>query len=318
MNTSMIKFYDFHPHSDIFFEEIKRGLSTKPMTLPPKLFYDAKGSKLFDDICHTPEYYLTRTENTIFQDHGKDIMKSISEYCQLIELGCGSCHKVRYLLPHFKHVIYMPMDISKQHLLQAVNKLSVDFPKVPIHAVCLDYSDAIKIPYQESDMHNVVFFPGSSISNFEPNEMQTFLKNIVKITQPHGGLLIGVDLIKDHTILNAAYNDSQGVTAQFNLNILERINHELGADFQLQNFQHHAFYNPKFHRIEMHLLSKKQQSVSIGKHRFHFSESESIHTENSYKFTIEGFQKLAMTSGFNNAKVWLDKDNLFSVHYFSF
>ncbi|CAN5298733.1 L-histidine N(alpha)-methyltransferase [soil metagenome] len=318
MKNSQLHFYDYSEHTYNLLEDVLEGLNKKPKELHPKLFYDTKGSELFDKICELPEYYITRVETDIMQNNAKDIAKTIGAECLFLELGSGNCRKVRFLLPHFSKVSYMPMDISKEQLLQSSYSLLHEFPHINIHAVCLDYSRAILIPEQVNNMRRVVYFPGSSISNFEAVDIKRFLKMIAALVQPHGGLVIGVDLKKDIGMLNAAYNDTQGVTAAFNRNILERINKELKANFQVNNFKHQAFYNEAVGRIEMHLISTEEQQVVIEGNILDFQTSESIHTENSYKFYIEEFQQLAYDAGFQTAKLWVDKDKLFSVHYFGF
>lgn len=209
----------------------------------------------------------------------------------------------------------MPMDISKDYLIKIAKDVSNEFTWLDVHASCIDYTDKVKLPYNMDDVHKVAFFPGSSIGNFEPRDAIKFLKNIAEIVKPGGGILIGVDLKKETDILNAAYNDSHGATADFNLNLLTRINRELDADFDLNTFEHTAFYNDDKGRIEMHLKSKEHQTVSVGEHAIDFSENETIHTENSYKYTITEFQELLRSAGFEPLNVWTDDNDLFSVHY---
>lgn len=310
-----IEFYDFHPKPNDFYSEVIEGLQKQNKNIPPKFFYNEQGSKIFDDICDSPEYYPTRTEIEILQNNANEISQYIDSNCLLIEPGSGSSQKVRLLLDTLKPSVYMPMDISKDYLIQTAQDVSSEYSWLDVHAACLDYTDKIKLPYNLDDYHKVAFFPGSSIGNFEPQDAIKFLKNIAEIVKPGGGILIGVDLKKDTNTLNAAYNDSHGATANFNLNLLTRINKELNADFNLNDFEHRAFYNDQKGRIEMHLKSKVNQTVSVGDLNINFSENETIHTENSYKYTIDEFQELLRSAGFEPLRVWTDEENLFSVHY---
>lgn len=314
MNESF-QFYDYHPPAIDMFSEVVEGLSTSPRTLSPKFFYDEQGSHLFDAICETSEYYQTRTEISIIRSNITDIADCIGSDCLLLEPGSGNSRKVRELLPVIEPHAYMPMEISKSHLQMAASQLSNDYPWLNVHAVCTDYTNQIELPYDDKGRKKIAFFPGSTIGNFEPQEAISFLANIAHLVQPGGGLLIGVDLKKPVEILHAAYNDAQGITSAFNLNLLQRINRDLGANFDVEQFQHDAFYNSKLGRIEMHLISQSRQVVSIGEYSTHFEQGENIHTENSYKFTVDEFQQLARQAGFEPQKVWKDPDNLFSVHY---
>ncbi len=310
-----IQFYDFHPTPTDFFGEVLDGLMNEKKFIPPKFFYNEKGSKIFDAICESPEYYPTRTEIEILQNNAAEISKYIDADCLLIEPGSGSSQKVRLLLDTLKPSVYMPMDISKDYLIQIAKDISTEYRWLDVHAACIDYTDKIKLPYNLDDVHKVAFFPGSSIGNFEPDDAVKFLENIAEIVKPGGGILIGVDLKKNSDVLNAAYNDSTGATADFNLNLLTRINEELDADFDLNNFEHTAYYNDAKSRVEMHLKSKKYQTVSVADKNISFLENETIHTENSYKYTLNEFQELLRTAGFEPLRVWTDDNNLFSVHY---
>ena len=229
--------------------------------------------------------------------------------------GSGSSAKVRFLLEDVRPCVYMPMDISKDYLILSARELSAEYPWLDVRAACADFTSAVQLPYSPAGAHRVAFFPGSSIGNFDPSDAVEFLRNIARLVGHQGGLLIGVDLKKSPAILNAAYNDDQGVTAAFNLNLLKRINRELDANFALENFEHHAFYNETAGRIEMHLISTLAQVVSIGTERFAFDEGEGIHTENSYKYTVQEFHDLAANAGLQARGVWLDDDELFSIHY---
>ncbi len=313
--TSEIRFFDQHPQPSNFYEEVLDGLRSEPCVIPPKFFYDETGSQLFDAICHTPEYYTTRTEMAILQDHAQEIAQCLGQGSLLIEPGSGNSEKVRVLLDVLQPHTYMPMDISRDYLIAAAERIVEDFPWLNVCAACLDFTQPIDLPYCPQGVRRVAFFPGSSIGNFEPAQAQTFLSNIVEMVGPGGGLLIGVDLKKPQAILNAAYNDAQGVTAAFNLNLLARINRELDADFELSNFRHHAFYNPEQGRVEMHLLSTHDQDVRVDGHTFHFGTDEGIHTECSYKYDLDEFRTLAGQAGFSPIKAWCDPARLFSVHY---
>jgi dimethylhistidine N-methyltransferase len=232
----------------------------------------------------------------------------------LVELGSGSSRKIRLLLDALRPAAYMPVDISRDFLIQAANELAADFPGVAVHATCADYSSGLELPWCPEELPRAAFFPGSSIGNFEPTQARQLLEHVARALGPGGQLLIGVDLQKDPATLNAAYNDAQGLTAAFNSNLLGRINRELGADFDLEAFHHHAFYNGAEGRVEMHLISARAQWVEVAGAQFQFATGEGIHTENSYKYTVEGFHRLAAAAGFAPVRVWTDEDDLFSVH----
>ena len=311
---SNVTFHDLHPTLDNIKMEVLNGLSSQPKVIPPKFFYDHDGSLLFDRITELPEYYPTRAEIAILGEHGDEMASLLGEECFLLELGSGSSKKIRLLLDALQPVIYMPMDISKKHLLQSSEILGAEYPDLEIHATCVDYSKDFQLPYSPGRKCKAAFFPGSSIGNFEPLQAGKLLQQIARLLGKGGALLIGVDLEKEPKYLHAAYNDAQGVTAAFNLNLLTRINRELKANFQLSHFKHHAFYNEKQGRIEMHLVSGASQEVNIGERTFAFAEGETIHTENSYKYTLKQFHQLATDAGFRVEQVWLDSARLFSVH----
>ncbi len=317
MDLPSLRFSDFHPTPASLKEEVLQGLSRTPKTIAPKFFYDNRGSQLFDAICKLPEYYPTRTEIGILRSHADDIAQRAGPDCLLVELGSGSSQKIRILLEALRPSAYMPLDISRDHLLQAARVLARDYPWLDVHATCIDYSQSWALPDSPAHTKKVAFFPGSSIGNFDPEAARLFLKRLATVVGPHGGLLIGVDLKKDVKTLHAAYNDAQGVTAAFNLNLLDRINRELGANFDLETFRHWAFYNEARGRIEMHLGSLRNQDVSVAGQRFHFERDETIHTENSYKYRVVEFQQLASDAGFCPEDVWTDSARRFSVHYFS-
>lgn len=307
-------FYDLHPTPADMRAEVLAGLALPQKRIAPKFFYDAAGSRLFDAICNLPEYYPTRTEIDILRTHGAAMAARLGREALLIELGSGSSLKIQVLLEALRPAVYMPVDISRAHLLDSAGRLAGDFPGLAVHAVCADYSVPFVLPVEDHEHPRVAFFPGSSVGNFEPADAERFLRRVGALLGPGGRLLIGVDLRKDLALLEAAYNDAAGVTAAFNLNLLTRFNRELGADFDLAGFRHQAFYNQTEGRIEMHLLSSRPQQVQIGDARFAFREGESIHTECSYKYSIPGFHALARRAGFLPEAVWTDPVPLFSVH----
>lgn len=308
------EFHDFEPEQEDFLSAVLSGLSASQKTLPSKFFYDEKGSKLFDQICELDEYYPTRTELEILRQHGIEIAAKLGKNNHLIEFGSGSSTKIRTLLGAMNEPLsYVPMDISRDHLLSAAKKLAESFPDLPVIAICADYTADFSFPNLGKG-RRTGFFPGSTIGNFTPSAAVQFLRT-AKALLDGGGILIGVDLIKDEDVLNAAYNDTKNVTADFNLNLLHRCNRELSANFEIDRFRHSAFFNAQENRIEMHLVSTRDQLVSLGGHKFGFAEGESIHTENSYKYTVEQFQSLAHHAGFTSQKVWTDDNQLFSVHY---
>ncbi|KPK37264.1 MAG: methyltransferase [Gammaproteobacteria bacterium SG8_47] len=314
-SSSEIAFYDHHPRPADFYHEVIEGLRRRPRQIPPKFFYDEEGSRLFDAICELPEYYPTRTEIALLRENATEMAQLMGRGCLLVEPGSGSSAKVRFLLEDVRPCVYMPMDISKDYLIRSARTLSAEYPWLDVHAACADFTSSVQLPYVPKGVHRVAFFPGSSIGNFDPADAVAFLSNIAQLVGKRGGLLIGVDLKKSAAILNAAYNDDQGVTAAFNLNLLKRINRELGADFVLEGFEHRAFYNEDKGRIEMHLDSKAAQVVSIGAEHFTFEIGEGIHTENSYKYSVDEFHQLAAKAGLVARGVWSDDEELFSIHY---
>ena len=302
-----------------FARDLLRGFERRPRSIAAKYFYDAAGSALFDRICALPEYYQTRTELRILQRNAAAIAREIGPHAEIVEFGAGSLTKIRLLLDAFGRsqapARYLPIDISAAHLNSAVERLRGDYPHIDVHPVIGDYTTPLELPAPIAPQRNRVgFFPGSTIGNFDPEEALAFLRLASRMLRG-GGLLIGVDLVKDPARLHAAYNDAQGVTAAFNLNVLRRANRELGADFDIDAFAHYALYDPMHRRIEMHLVSRREQSVRIGETQFDFAEGDTIHTENSYKFTVEDFRALASRAGFHPGPVWLDEERLFSVHW---
>jgi dimethylhistidine N-methyltransferase len=317
MNPSVC-FYDYQPAPADMRAEVIHGLSQDQKRIPPKFFYDRRGSRLFDAITELPEYYPTRTEIGILHSHGAEMAEVVGRGALLVELGSGSSLKIRCLLEALEPAVYVPVDISRDHLMESATKLAASFPGLEVHAACADYSVPFGLPVEPNGHDLAAFFPGSSIGNFDPADARHFLERIGTLVGPGGKLLIGVDLVKDSRTLHAAYNDAQGVTADFNLNLLRRINRELEGDFDLATFEHNAFFNADESRIEMHLVSRIEQTVRVAGRGFAFRAGESIHTESSYKYTIEGFQALARQAGFEAARCWTDTKQLFSVHCLRF
>ena len=297
-------------------DELLAGLRRTQKTLPSKYFYDDAGSALFEDICTLEEYYPTRTEIGILEHNIRDIAANIGPRCLLIEYGSGASVKIRLLLDHLRGIAgYVPIDISEEHLLAAAGELREEYPRLRILPVPADYTQEfdlpeIVFPYDR----RVVFFPGSTIGNFTPEQARDFLAHIAETAGEDGGLLIGVDLKKDVGVLEDAYNDSRGVTADFNLNMLVRLNNEFNGDFDLDAFRHRAVYNGAAGRIEMHLVSKREQVAHVAGEQFLFRAGESILTEYSYKYTPEEFAALAAPY-FTVERVWTDARQWFSVQY---
>jgi len=299
---------------DSFREDVIAGLSLPQKWLPPKYFYDARGSRLFEAICRLREYYPTRSELALMRAHLAEVVRFAGRGCTLIEYGSGESLKSRLLIRALRPAAYVPVDISEAALHGAAKRLRREFPWLEILAVHGDFSRPLKIPVAQARGRRVVWFPGSTIGNLTMDEAHAFLRMTRGQLGPGGAMLVGVDLKKDANQLHAAYNDTKGVTAAFNLNLLARINRELGGCFDRRRFRHYAFYNTALGRIEMHLVSLRRQAVDIGAYRFAFEAGESIHTENSYKYSIEEFQALAGSAGFRGAKAWRDPKGLFSLH----
>ncbi len=299
-----------------FARDLAGALAARPRSISPKYFYDAQGSALFDRICELPEYYPTRTELAILQRHAGDIAALAGPRAEIVEFGAGSCTKVRLLLDALQAPArYLPIDISGEHLHAAAAGLRRDYPGLDVQPVAADYTQRLLLPAHDPGAgQRVGFFPGSTLGNFLPAEAFYFLQVAAQVLRG-GALLLGVDLVKDPAVLHAAYNDAQGVTAAFNLNLLARANRELDTRFNLAQFTHHAFYNAPRQRIEMHLISRSRQRVDVGGQTFEFAEGETLHTENSHKFTVDGLRRLARQAGFTPGPVWTDVDRLFSVHW---
>ncbi len=317
MTQRQIRFHDEHVEPATMLEEVLQGLTSRPRRIAPKFFYDERGSRLFDAICDVPEYYLTRTEMGILEFCADDIARLIGPDTTLIELGSGASKKIRLMLEALRPKRYLGIDISREFLRQSVERLAQDYPWLEVHAARADFMQDFTLPQGAEHGKKLAFFPGSTIGNFEPYEARMFLQRIRRMIKPDGALLVGVDLKKDHKVLHAAYNDSAGITAQFNLNLLQRLRDELGAEINPQGFKHRAFYNDPRGRIEMHLVSCRAQDVRLHGQRFHFEPDDSIHTENSYKYSVDEFHALARAAGLRPRQVWLDAERLFSVHYLS-
>ena len=299
--------------NDTFAADVTTGLTAEPKSLPPKYFYDLQGSALFERITELPEYYPTRCEIAILQNNAPAIASMFPPGCALIEFGSGSSRKARILLSAAATVeAYIPVDISGDFLLQDLAQLHRDLPHLVVHPLVEDFTQKFAIPKHLARLPRVGFFPGSTIGNFEPEEARRFLSHIGAMLGEGSLLVVGIDLVKDEETLSRAYNDADGVTARFNLNLLTRMNRELGADFDLAAFEHDAFFNSEKSRIEMHLASTKQQKVRINGAVFDFRAGETIHTENSYKYTVKSFRALARRSGWTPVKVF--SDGLFTVH----
>lgn len=313
---SPVRIYDFEPQRKAFLDEVMQGLLQPRKELPSKFFYDEVGSQLFEQICDLDEYYPTRVELGIMQAQAQEMAELFGPNCLLIEYGSGSSTKTRTLLDTLQTPAgYVPIDISKEQLIQSVAALAASYPDLNVLPVCADYTSAFELPTPKCPVsRRIAYYPGSTIGNFDSEPARAFLKQIAKTCQG-GGLLIGVDLKKDFNILHRAYNDQQGLTAQFNKHLLFRINQELGANFLIQQFGHYAFYNPGEGRVEMHLVSLKNQTVRLGEVEINFKLGESIWTESSYKYTREEFAQLAQSAGFTVERVWTDPREFFSVQY---
>jgi dimethylhistidine N-methyltransferase len=311
-------FYDLAPGEESFRDAVLRGLGSTHKSIPCKFLYDTRGSALFEAICRLPEYYPTRTEIEILKENTAEIAEQIGPHGRLIEFGSGASTKARILLRALdRPAAYVPVDISREHLRDAAGSLAEDFPSLPVVAVCADYTRPFRLPpLPGPNGKRVGFFPGSTIGNFEPDAAVEFLANYASVLGKGGEMLIGVDLKKGPEILDAAYNDRAGVTAEFNLNLLERINRELDGDLDLARFEHIAFYNEVEGRIEIYIRSHANQEAWIAGMHIHFAKGELIHTEYSYKYSVSEFRALAARASFRPVDTWTDPAELFSVHYF--
>ena len=311
---ALTKAQHFDEHSSVFARDVIDDLSQQPKRLSPKYFYDAAGSELFEQITLLPEYYPTRTELTILRDRGRAISAIVPDGAALVEFGAGATTKVRLLLNECSFGAYVPVDISGDFLTAQADALRADFPGLDVYPVTADFTTPFVLPEAVRTMPKVGFFPGSTLGNFEPHEASAFLRSARDILGNGARMVIGVDLEKDERVLYQAYNDAAGVTARFNLNVLHRINRELGGNFDISAFMHRAIYNRDRHRIEMHLISKKALTARVLGRNFSFRPGESIHTESSYKYSLERFTALASGSGWTPLESWTDPAGMFSVH----
>jgi dimethylhistidine N-methyltransferase len=316
MMSAQVRIARFQPATEesSFARDVIAGLTAKPKRLSPKYFYDEIGSQLFEQITELPEYYPTRCELAILREHAAEMALLIDSRTALIEFGTGSTRKARIVLAASPAIeAYVPVDISAEMLVREAAQLQQDLPGLKVVPIVADFTRPFGLPNSIAGLSRTGFFPGSTIGNFEPHQASAFLQHAARILGPGATLIIGVDLIKDVDILNAAYDDAAGVTARFNLNLLTRMNRELGADFHLDAFCHQAFYNIERRRIEMHLASRKRQSVKVCGRTIDFRAGETIHTENSYKYSVESFGALARGAGWSPVAVWTDPKGWFSV-----
>ncbi|MDR6936273.1 MULTISPECIES: L-histidine N(alpha)-methyltransferase [unclassified Luteibacter] len=312
-----IRVDDRHPDVEDTLETVRRGLAATPKRLPSRLFYDERGSALFEAICEQPEYYLTRTEIAIMRDHAADIAATLGPDVRLVEYGSGSGIKTRMLLEHLETpVAYVPVEISRSALMESVAELATRFPDVPMQPVCADFTQPLRLPVaSRSPRRTVIYFPGSTIGNFETKDAIRILRQMRAEMSDGGGVVVGVDLKKDTAQIEAAYNDAAGVTRDFTLNMLVRLNREIGADFDVASFRHRARYNALAGRIETDLVSTKRQDVRVGGETFAFREDEAMHVEYSCKYSLDDFAQMASKAGLAVEKVWMDEDRRFSVQY---
>lgn len=305
------------PPADDMLDDVCAGLARTPKHLAAKYFYDARGSQLFEQICEQPEYYLTRAELAIMREHVEAISAALGSDVLLVEYGSGSGIKTRWLLEHLvQPAAYMPVEISASALQASVARLQEQFPDIQMLPVCADFTQALELPQpQRIQRRNIIYFPGSTIGNFDNDGALELLRHMHREMGDAGAALIGVDLVKDIGVLEAAYNDAAGITAQFTLNMLTRFNRELGADFDVDAFEHRAHFNPMAERIETSIVSRGAQDVHIGGRSFHFDAGEAIRVELSCKYSLASFARLAARAGLRVAEVWADAEQLFSVQY---
>lgn len=314
-----IDIHDLEPQRSDLLADAITGLQQPQKQLPCKYFYDQTGAELFEQICDLPEYYPTRTELSIMRKYAGEMAEVIGQHARIVEYGSGEGLKTQLLLDALQQPsAYIPIDIARCQLQRVAQQLQQQHPNLDVLPVCADYTADFELPTPEQDFANTtIYFPGSTIGNFAPEQAQQFLAKVARQACPAGSLLIGVDLRKDHAILEAAYNDSAGVTAAFNLNLLHRLNDEVDANFNINAFTHDARFNPTTSAVEMHLVSTQQQTVQLNGNQFSFAAGESIHTENSHKYDLDDFARLAAAAGWTRQNVWLDAEKLFSVQYFT-
>ncbi|MEW8505827.1 MAG: L-histidine N(alpha)-methyltransferase [Candidatus Thiodiazotropha sp.] len=309
-----VTFHDHKPQALSLYDAVVSGLSRSDKSIPPKFFYDQRGSELFDRICEQPEYYLPTVERRMLSELAGEIAALTGRGRILIEPGAGSASKVRLLLDALRPSAFVPMDISFDYLKSSARDLAMEYPWLPIHAACVDFTHSLPVPQEVPDGPRLLFFPGSSLGNFNPTEAGRFLRLVHRTLGKRGMMLIGVDTKKNEGVLNAAYNDAAGLTADFNLNLLQRMQEELDADIDPDVFEHLAFYNSDEGRIEMHLVSTREQTLRLNGHRFKFKRGERLHTENSYKYSPLEFIDLVTVNGFSEVRHWVDEDGLFAVY----
>src|ERR1700722_18789306 len=319
MNLSVTMQQGFSRARRVFLRDVIAGLRSRPKQLPCKYFYDRRGSELFDRICQLDEYYLTRAELALMDQFAPEMGAQIGAGAMLVEYGSGSSVKTRYLLDGLPEpVAYVPVDISGEHLRQTARELARDYPRIEILPVCADFTQHFALPRsRRTATHSAVFFPGSTIGNFLPGQAIAVLRRISRMCGNGGGLLIGIDLKKDVATIEAAYNDLLGVTAEFNLNLLRRMNRELGADFDLSQFFHQARYNAELGRVEMHLISRQAQTVTVGGETIEFEPGETICTEHSHKYTVDEFAAVASAAGLTLRREWTTEKREFAVLHFA-
>ena len=308
---------DRRPPSSELLEIAQHGLSLKPKRLPSWLFYDERGSALFDEICEQPEYYLTRTEIALMDEHAASIADTLGSDVRLVEYGSGNARKTRMLLQHlYEPVAYVPIEISAEPLRESVDRLALEFPSLPVQPLCADFTKRLRLPIPpRAPRRTVLYFPGSTIGNFDSKDASTLLRKMRNEMGDGGGILIGVDLKKDVAVIEAAYNDRAGVTAAFTLNMLTRLNRDIGSNFDLSTFSHRAHYNPMAGRIETHIVSAISQQVKIGRTQVGLRADEAIQVEYSCKYSLADFAALAERAGLAVTRVWTDPQELFSVQY---
>lgn len=308
---------DRRPPLNEVLEIAQHGLGLKPKRLPSWLFYDARGSDLFEQICEQPEYYLTRCETALMEAHAESIAETLGSDVRLVEYGSGHAIKTRLLLQHLHQpVAYVPVEISPEPLRLSVERLESEFPQLPVQPLCADFTKALRLPIPpRAARRTVVYFPGSTIGNFESREAAVLLRKMRNEMGDAGGILVGVDLKKDPAVLEAAYNDRAGITADFTLNMLRRLNREIGSDFDLSAFSHRAHYNPMAGRIETHIVSRRDQQAKVGRLNIGFRADEAVQVEYSCKYSLEDFAALAARAGLAVMQVWTDPQQMFSVQY---
>ncbi len=310
-----VAFFDLEHSSESLRSAVLDGLARPAKAIPSKFLYDDRGSRLFTEICDLPEYYPTRTEIDLLEQIGPQLNEMVGPRPTIVEFGTGSAVKTRILLDAIGAGTFLPIDISRDHLIDTSRALAADYPDTEVIAICADFSQPIDLPASVPRENRLGFFPGSTIGNFTREAAVAFLARVRDLVAPGGGCLVGVDLKKDPETLRAAYNDAEGVTAAFNLNLLERINRELAGDFDLEAFRHHAPWRAAEGRIEMHLVSTRAQQVSVAGASFSFREEESIHTEICHKYDVGEFQAMARAAGFDPERHWVDERRLFSLHF---